>query len=150
MLPGRLTRDKFGLGGTIDRKWAVHAVSVAENHYFEESSMILAQTAKLARITARASLAIALLLTAVNLSAQETRKAISNPAPRYPELAKTLHLSGVVKVQVVIAPDGKIISTKVLGGHPLLVSSVEETLKKWKYAPASTETTALLEFEFRP
>ena len=127
---------------------AVQAVSVAGNHSFEESSRILAQTAKLSRITARASLAIALILTAVNLPAQETRKAISNPAPRYPELAKTLHLSGVVKVQVVIAPDGKIISTKVLGGHPLLVSSVEETLKNWKYAPASSETTTQLEFNF--
>lgn len=112
--------------------------------------MILAQTAKLARITALASLVITLFLTAVNLPAQETRKAISNPAPRYPELAKTLHLSGVVKVQIVIAPDGKITSSKVLGGHPLLVNVVEETLKKWKYAPATTETTAQLEFEFRP
>lgn len=112
--------------------------------------MILAQAAKLARITALASLAITLFLTAVNLPAQETRKAISNPAPRYPELAKTLHLSGVVKVQIVIAPDGKITSTKVLGGHPLLVSSVEETLKTWKYAPASAETTTQLEFNFHP
>ena len=112
--------------------------------------MILAQAAKLARITALASLAMALFLTAVNLPAQETRKVISNPAPRYPELAKNLHVSGVVKVQIVIAPDGKIISTKVLGGHPLLVSSVEETLKNWKYAPASSETTTQLEFNFHP
>ena len=114
--------------------------------------MILAQAAKLARITALASLAITLFLnlTGANLLAQETRKAISNPAPRYPELAKTLHLSGVVKVQIVIAPDGKITSTKVLGGHPLLVSSVEETLKTWKYAPASAETTTQLEFNFHP
>lgn len=110
--------------------------------------MILAQTAKLARITALASLAITLFLTALNLSAQETRKAISNPAPRYPELARNLHISGVVKVQIVIAPDGKITSTKVLGGHPVLVSSVEETLKNWKYAPASSETTTQLEFNF--
>ena len=110
--------------------------------------MILAQTAKLARITALASLAITLFLTALNLSAQETRKAVSNPAPRYPELARNLHISGVVKVQIVIAPDGKITSTKVLGGHPVLVSSVEETLKNWKYAPASSETTTQLEFNF--
>jgi TonB family protein len=106
--------------------------------------------AKVARTAARAFLAMALLLTAGNLSAQETRKVISNPAPIYPEMARKLRLIGVVKLQVVIAPDGKITSTKVIGGHPLLVNSVEETLKNWKYAPASTETTTQLEFNFHP
>ncbi len=98
----------------------------------------------------RTVLAMAFILTAVNLTAQETRKAISNPVPVYPEVAKRLHLVGVVKVQVVVAPDGRIKETRVIGGHPLLVSSVEETLKYWKYAPASTESTVQLEFNFRP
>ncbi len=93
---------------------------------------------------------MALLLTTVNLPAQETRKLISNPAPAYPETARRFRLTGVVKVQVVIAPDGQIKSTKVIGGHPLLVNAVEETLKSWKYAPAGAETTVLLEFNFRP
>jgi len=53
-------------------------------------------------------------------------------------------------VQVVIATDGQIKSTKVIGGHPLLVNAVEDTLKKWKYAPSSAETAALLEFNFHP
>lgn len=111
--------------------------------------MILAQTDKLARITARVSLAITLFLTAVQLPAQETRKVILHPAPPYPETARRFNVTGIVKVQVVIAPDGQIKSTKIIGGHPLLVNAVEETLKNWKYAPASTETTALLEFSFR-
>src|SRR5882672_4792411 len=112
--------------------------------------MIPEQTSKVARRTSRALLAMALLLSTANLPAQETRKVISNPVPRYPEVAKNLHLSGVVKVQIVIAPDGKITSTKVLGGHPLFVSSVEDALKNWKYAPASAETTTQLEFNFHP
>jgi TonB family protein len=112
--------------------------------------MILAQTAKLARITALASLVITLFLTAVKLPAQETRKLISHPAPAYPETARRFQVAGVVKVQVVIAPDGQIKTTKIIGGHPLLINAVEQTLKNWKYAPASTETTAVLEFSFRP
>jgi hypothetical protein len=40
--------------------------------------------------------------------------------------------------------------SQVLGGHPLLVHAVEETLEKSQYAPASGESTALLEFEFHP
>jgi len=101
------------------------------------------------RIGAGALLAIAMSVTATSLPAQETtRKVISNPTPVYPELAKKAHLVGVVKVQVVIATDGKIKEVKVIGGHPLLVDSVQETLKNWKYAPASAETTTVLAFNF--
>ena len=107
------------------------------------------EEARLTKIAARCFLTMALLAT-VNLSAQETRKVISNPVPVYPEMAKRLRLTGVVKVQVVIAPNGQIKQTKVLGGHPVLVTAVEETLKNWKYAPASAETTTQLEFSFHP
>ena len=105
---------------------------------------------KLNKIAARTFFAVALTLSTMNLSAQENRKVISNPVPVYPEVAKSHRLTGVVKVQVVIAPDGHIKSTQIIGGHPLLVDSVEETLKKWKYAPASSESTILLEFNFHP
>jgi len=83
-------------------------------------------------------------------SPQEGRKLVASPAPAYPELAKRSQLRGVVKVQVVIGTDGTIKDTKVIGGHPMLVEAVTETLKKWKYAPASAETVAVLEFDFHP
>ncbi len=97
-----------------------------------------------------AVLLMGLSLAGLNLTAQENRKVISNPVPTYPATARRFRLSGVVKVQVVIAPDGHITDTKVIGGHPLLVNAVQETLRNWKYAPASSETTALLEFRFQP
>jgi TonB family protein len=105
---------------------------------------------KKTRILGGALLAMALGLSVANLGAQESRKVLLNPVPVYPETAKKFRLSGVVKVQIVIAPDGHIKETKIIGGHPLLVSSVEETLKYWKYGPASSETTAQLEFNFHP
>jgi TonB family protein len=107
-------------------------------------------TSKPTKIRARYFLMLALLLAATNLPGQETRKLISNPAPVYPETARRFRLTGVVKMQVVIAPNGQITETKVIGGHPLLVKAAEDTLKNWKYAPANAETTALLEFNFRP
>jgi TonB family protein len=91
-----------------------------------------------------------LILIAVSVQAQESRKVISNPAPEYPEMAKNFHIAGMVKVQVVIAPDGHIKSTRVMGGNPVFASAVEETLKSWKYAPAGGETTTILEFSFQP
>lgn len=95
-------------------------------------------------------LVMGLGLSALTLRAQENRKVLNNPTPTYPETARQFRLSGVVKVEVVIAPSGQIKDVKVIGGHPLLVNAVQETLKNWKYAPASSETTAILAFNFHP
>jgi len=87
---------------------------------------------------------------AITASAQEGRKLIEQPAPAYPEIARRARLSGTVKVEVLIAPDGKVKDVKVIGGHPLFVDATIEALKKWKYAPSSAEATAALEFNFHP
>ena len=99
---------------------------------------------------ARILLAMGLSFAGAGVHAQETRKALNNPTPVYPETARQFRLSGVVKVQVLVAPDGQIKDVKVIGGHPVLVSAVQETLKSWKYAPASSETTVTLVFNFHP
>lgn len=85
-----------------------------------------------------------------NLQAQEARKLLVHPTPGYPDEARKFGLTGVVKVQVVIAPDGRIREMKILGGHPMLAHAAEDTLKGWKYAPAANETTAVLQFDFHP
>ena len=105
---------------------------------------------RMGRILGGTLLAMTLGLGVGNLQAQEGRKVLSNPVPVYPEVARRLHLTGVVKVQVVIGADGRIKDKNVIGGHPILVSAVEDTLKNWKYAPASGETTTQLEFNFHP
>jgi TonB family protein len=88
-------------------------------------------------------------LSGVSLSGQELRKAIVQPAPTYPEIGRQFRLAGTVKVQVVIAPDGQIKETKVVGGHPLLAEAAVAALKKWKFAPANSETTQVVEFTFK-
>jgi len=102
------------------------------------------------RILGGALLVMALSLGVANLQAQDGRKVLSNPVPAYPEVAKRMRLVGTVKVQIVIGVDGRIKDKTFIGGHPVLVSAVEETLKNWKYAPSSGETTTQLEFNFHP
>lgn len=70
------------------------------------------------------------------------------PRPEYPELARKLNIRGTVRVQLLVAPDGHVKETKVLGGSPLLVQAVVDTVKKWKYEPASSETSELVRFDF--
>jgi len=105
---------------------------------------------KTKRKVAQILLAMGLSFAGAGSHAQESRKALNNPTPTYPETARRFRLTGVVKVQVLVAPDGQIKDVKVLGGHPVLVSAVQDALKNWKYAPANGETTVSLEFSFHP
>ena len=75
------------------------------------------------------------------------RKATQSPPPVYPELARQLGVRGVVKIEVVVAANGAIKSTRPLGGHPLLIQAVEQALKQWKFAPGE-ESKTVLEFRF--
>lgn len=86
--------------------------------------------------------------TASATDAAPKRKVRTKVVPEYPTLAKQLNISGKVKIEATIAADGHVISTRVVGGSPLLVSSVAEALKKWRFEPAPKDTTEVFEFEF--
>ena len=82
-------------------------------------------------------------------SAEENkRKVKTKVAPAYPELAKRMNVVGKVKIEVIITPDGRVKSTRALGGHPLLVQSCIDAVKEWKFVAAPEETTQVVEFEF--
>lgn len=71
--------------------------------------------------------------------AQE-RKTKENTPPAYPEMAKSMHLAGTVKVQITITPQGQVRDAKILGGHPLLADAAMRAISKWKYEPGPEET----------
>jgi TonB family protein len=79
---------------------------------------------------------------------ENKRKVKSKVSPAYPELAKRMSVAGKVKIEVVITPDGRVKSTRVIGGHPLLVQVCQDAVKEWKFAPAPEESTQIVEFEF--
>jgi TonB family protein len=77
------------------------------------------------------------------------RRIKTRVSPAYPELARRMNVSGKVKIEVVIAPDGRVRSTRVIGGHPLLVQAAQDAVKEWKFSPAPEETTQIVEFSFQ-
>jgi TonB family protein len=81
-------------------------------------------------------------------SDESKRKVKSKVVPRYPALAKRMSIAGKVKIEVVIAPDGHVKSTRALGGHPLLVEACQEALQEWKFAPGPEESAQIVEFDF--
>jgi TonB family protein len=78
------------------------------------------------------------------------RKVVNRVAPVYPELAKRMHVSGVVKLEVVIRANGDVKSTKVMGGNPVLIESASEAVRKWKFEAAREDTTEVVQLTFAP
>jgi len=78
------------------------------------------------------------------------RKVKSKVTPVYPEIARKMGLTGNVKLQLVVAPNGEVKETKVIGGHPILVNAAVDAVKKWRYETASAESTGTVEFRFDP
>jgi TonB family protein len=68
--------------------------------------------------------------------------------PQYPELAKKLNLTGVVKIEVTIGADGKVKRTHVIGGHPVLAPEAEKAALQSEFEPGPRETSEVIEFKF--
>jgi TonB family protein len=77
-----------------------------------------------------------------------TKRVKARFQPTYPELAQRMSVRGSVKLMVTVGSNGKVKTTKVMGGHPLLVVAAEDAIRRWKFEPASEETTGLVEFKF--
>ena len=78
------------------------------------------------------------------------RKIKSKVSPIYPELARKMNLAGVVKLELVVAPNGTVKETKVIGGNPILVNAAVDAVKKWRFETASDESVGVVEFKFDP
>ena len=82
-------------------------------------------------------------------TAESKRKVKTKVSPVYPELARRMNVAGKVKMEVLISPDGHVKTTRVVGGHPLLVQACQDAVNEWKFAGGPDETTQIVEFEFR-
>jgi TonB family protein len=104
---------------------------------------------KMLAVAATALFAVSLAFAQQTIVEEGKRKVKSKVTPTIPELARRMNITGKVKIEVVITPDGRVKSTRVVGGHPLLVQACQDAVKEWKFVPAPEETTQVVEFEFR-
>jgi TonB family protein len=112
--------------------------------------MRLGSLNRIVLVTVAAAFFTASLVPAqTSITDEGKRKIKSKVTPSYPELARRMSVAGRVKIEVVINPDGRVKSTRIVGGHPLLVQACQDAVREWKFLPASEETTQIVEFEFR-
>jgi TonB family protein len=104
---------------------------------------------KLLAAAATALFAVSLAFAQQTVVEEGKRKVKTKILPATPELARRMNITGKVKIEVVIAPDGHVKSSHAMGGHPVLVQSCLDVIKDWKFEPAPEETTQIVEFDFR-
>jgi TonB family protein len=78
------------------------------------------------------------------------RKPKIKVAPVYPELAKRMNISGVVKVIITVSANGSVKDARLVGGHPVLASAAMDAVKTWRFEAGPGESTGVVEFRFNP
>lgn len=114
-------------------------------------------SAKFKKLVVLVALISALAGTAIvaqRASAQDSeteagkRKIVAKVAPAYPPLARQMNVAGRVKIEVTVSADGRVVSTRVIGGSPMLVAASLDAVKKFQFEPRPRETTEVVEFQF--
>ena len=78
------------------------------------------------------------------------RKPKIKVAPVFPELARRMNITGVVKIQITVATNGSVKNIKLVGGHPVLATAAIDAVRKWRFEAGPQESTGLVEFHFDP
>jgi TonB family protein len=93
--------------------------------------------------------ALALMLAiAVPAGAANDRAVKSKVPPVYPELAKRMKITGVVKVEATVDADGKVTGVKTLSGNSALTNAAEDAVRKWKFATGDGTATVDVDVNF--
>ena len=77
-----------------------------------------------------------------------SRKVISRSAPEYPQIARDMHLGGIVKVEATVLANGTVKAVLIRGGPPILTAAAADAVRRWKWTPASRETKEPVEVTF--
>jgi TonB family protein len=93
-------------------------------------------------------LLVAGAMPAQDATPEQARKVVSRVAPVYPDLARRMHITGVVRFRTTIAPNGSVKLVEPVGGNPVLIKAAQDALKSWRFAPSTDETREVIELRF--
>jgi TonB family protein len=65
----------------------------------------------------------------------QEQKLIHRTKVVYPQRALGAHISGIVKLSVLIDENGVVHRVHLVSGHPLLVRAATAAVRKWRYQP---------------
>ncbi len=91
-----------------------------------------------------------LLCTGVILSQENVRKVLKKVAAQYPAILKQRGIGGVVKLRVLINPNGTVKDSVVVGGNPILANCAQKAVKQWLFTPGTAESDMEVAIVFDP
>ena len=77
------------------------------------------------------------------------RKVKTSVKPAYPDVDRQMHITGTVRLEATVGPDGKVRDTRVIGGSPMLAQEASFAVKKWKYEEGPKETVETVEVVYQ-
>lgn len=89
-----------------------------------------------------------ILVMALPAMASDARAIKSRVSPVYPEIAKRMRVSGVVKLEAAVDPQGKVTDVKEVSGNHTLAVAAKEALMHWKFVPAEADSNETVEINF--
>ena len=118
-------------------------------HAFEELPMSAGDQKSRRKKRIGAVLFALLALVCLSLVATaENRKVEKRVQPVYPELAKRMHITGIVRISATVAPDGTVTEAKAVTGNKMLAVAAEEAVKKWKFVAGDAQSTVDIDINF--
>ncbi len=89
-----------------------------------------------------------MLLMVTPARAGDARAIKTRVPPAYPEIAKRMRVSGVVKLEAAVDAQGKVTDVKELSGNHTLAEAAKQALLQWKFAPASSQSSETVAITF--
>ena len=71
----------------------------------------------------------------IDVGAQLKEFATNQPSPVYPQMAKSMRTTGIVKVQVTVSETGEVATVDKATGPSMLQAAAKDAIKKWKFKP---------------
>jgi TonB family protein len=97
----------------------------------------------------RVMLAVALaLVLGLPVVAADSRAVKTRIAPVYPEIAKRMRITGEVRIEVTVDPEGKVTDVKKVSGNSMLSAAAEDAVRKWRFEPGSEISTVEITLNF--
>jgi TonB family protein len=99
------------------------------------------------RLMQAAVLALVVAL-AMPARAADERAVKTKVAPTYPEIAKRMRVSGVVRLAVTVDSEGKVTGVKPISGNGMLSVAAEDAVRRWRFEPGAGASTVEVSLGF--
>ncbi len=96
------------------------------------------------------ALTVGVKVLAIASAENVPRRLITRVNPDYPDTLRERGITGVVRMQLTISPQGRVENVTLLGGNPILAESAISAVRQWVYTTSHAYTVIEVSIDFPP